>query len=1562
MDNLLTKTGSIREGFEYQDLYGLAVLVEWLERPSKYKWVAFEANEFGFLDDVVSCSSEDGLTLSQIKHSAVPGASREEFSLVELLDQPTGKKGSKQSLFQKWFNSWTEAKEQAKYKTVYAELLTNRSASDSLLSFAKKDKDTGFLHLDISKLQSSSGGEWAVIVSQASTKTSLIEPFLSAFALRFNHSEIDVQRAALQIRTRALGISPEGFQGLEEAARKWATRRPHDGVIKFSDVRLAAKWNVPRALNEAFALPRDFVQAGPDLVQQLVSKLGDVKGGAVVIQGSPGSGKSTFLSSIYGHLRKAGISCARHHYFIDRDDPNRIKRLQSEVASEAILSELINQLSEILPNLNPEPVQLEKILRDTASALADQGKTLVLIVDGLDEVERGMPGIELQRFIRDLPIGKGLWIVFGTRPLAEQRSAALILEMASEENRLPVPLFHLGECDKMIAANTDWLRIHEQERPNFVASFLKVTAGHPLHCRYVIEALKQKAKGSYFDENDLDRIPPFGNDLTDFYNRLWRSIDNSAKEVALLLAIASFPLSATQIVDVLISDKLPSSDLLNALEKLKPFVTDNPESMELFHTSFREFLRQTPEHVALRNVLLGRLVSWLKERSPEELRWAHLNRLLYFRGDPKPLIESVNRDWSIDAFEHARPPEQVIDQIEWATNACMEQTQFDRALLAGQLGAYIRSSWDSSEQTWDSIDVLARRLTRQTVIERRYLASEIQSRSPEVLLDMADDLFRAGDIETLNEIASELTDRFERRRWSRQRQAGDEYVATGRTLLIVAARIRSPQDGALRIFTDSDDVRVMERFLYAYIDALIDAGQATLLKQILADTNWQSVSSVVVDRLYRASLFSGRPPIVIAEPSDKLIWYRLYHQLVKASAQSLRLPETSELPITSKEWDTAEESQIETQFRRVYLESMIAGAAQKPQELLTWRDSLQKDAWAHTAFGSVAEMGFEHGSLLANKSPISREMLAKPLANVPPFSFPEHRDWWGISKAYRKALIDIVSFCANLRFGLHGSKVDREFLAGIQDVPQLKTSSSVPDVLLKVTPTALSDSSLNDFVKQEGEDWVTKMETFPERAEYYLKLATLAYRSGFEDSARALLRTGISNALGYGYHKDMAIYLNADAIEGCSKAGSEDGRTWLSRLAPIALQAGRFTDGDETRNVILRVTEACETACPDVLHSIYVDMCRREEFYWAEQVFPSLIRIANLADPFQSALGRTSIDEESRKVLETRASQGDKDAAVVLEAVRLPSSPVAMETDESESSYSTPEVSDAELSDVKPSDVSKYLSTLDPPYRQHEFIKRWFAKQVEKGDIEDSFLALRDWMREREFYLVDGDILLKMVPFAEEFGGREEGFEYLCMAATRSYAWSKWGISKETRAEIWSEVQQRYPEKWLEYIFRTCGTSMYGISLRKMMHLPASLGTEFLIQFGQVSKAESLVESDLVFIEQLMANLTIPPVSWFADSVTPLDSIVARAFWISPPVRKRAAEQLAGLLLQAETEALTLEALLQGLANEKLESRTLIWLHPIVRASRRGWKGPIDTIKRAVKTGSIASDTLLSEL
>lgn len=118
----LTRTGPIREGLEYQDLYGVSILMEWLEHPSRYVWVKFEANEFASLDDVVALSPEQHLRLIQIKHSSSADLFSTPFTMDELIKKPSR---SENSLFRKWFTSWLDARNTGNFREIAVELINN---------------------------------------------------------------------------------------------------------------------------------------------------------------------------------------------------------------------------------------------------------------------------------------------------------------------------------------------------------------------------------------------------------------------------------------------------------------------------------------------------------------------------------------------------------------------------------------------------------------------------------------------------------------------------------------------------------------------------------------------------------------------------------------------------------------------------------------------------------------------------------------------------------------------------------------------------------------------------------------------------------------------------------------------------------------------------------------------------------------------------------------------------------------------------------------------------------------------------------------------------------------------------------------------------------------------------------------------------------------------------------------------------------------------------------------------------------------------------------------------
>lgn len=372
MAGRMTRTGPIREGIEYQDLFGVSLLIGWLERRETYAWVKLEADEFGSLDDVTACTFSRNLLLMQIKHSVSPDSPEDAISLEEILEIPPSKTGRRRSLFQKWFSSWRDARDSAQFVSIDAWLITNRRSAIPLLQLISSDPQTGALHIDADKIASTSPDKWSSFLDQAQSSPEDVRQFLGIFYFQFDSPAIEIQRTALQARARNLGITDDGYQSLEKSAKEWATKRDlpgPDGFIHLDDVKFAAQWAVPKGLNERFEIPSDFVPLGGSLVEQLIESFRSVKGGTKVVYGSPGSGKSTFLSHLFEKLRESGIMCVRHHYFIEPKDPDRLSRLTCERASEAVLHDLSRLIPEILPNVNPDRKGFGVILHSCAESL-----------------------------------------------------------------------------------------------------------------------------------------------------------------------------------------------------------------------------------------------------------------------------------------------------------------------------------------------------------------------------------------------------------------------------------------------------------------------------------------------------------------------------------------------------------------------------------------------------------------------------------------------------------------------------------------------------------------------------------------------------------------------------------------------------------------------------------------------------------------------------------------------------------------------------------------------------------------------------------------------------------------------------------------------------------------------------------------------------------------------------------------------------------------------------------------------------------------------------------------
>ncbi|MGA3298240.1 MAG: hypothetical protein ABSD41_12430, partial [Candidatus Bathyarchaeia archaeon] len=347
-----TSTGVRRAGDDYQDIIALELLVEMLEHHTRYLWVRVEADPVKnhdrfFLDDVIALQNDGKLVAMQVKFSAHPESEADAWTWQKLLER-----NQNESLLQKWAFSLEKLRKQG--PIAKASLVSNRKPADEIKTTLGPD-----CRADFNKIDNKTRVE---IVSQLGSEKAARD-FFAIFQFELDRAGLEIYEETLKIKFQRLGGTNEGWLSLKDKVRFWV-RNKHkpspDGAITISAVRSAALWNSPRLLPEYFEVPSDYVMPSQSFHDDFLKELLSLGKGCLVLTGSPGLGKSTYLSYIYNELTRKEIPVIRHHYFLSTSDRTE-GRLDHRRIAGSIISDLRGKFPEALErigNRNPNPDEL----------------------------------------------------------------------------------------------------------------------------------------------------------------------------------------------------------------------------------------------------------------------------------------------------------------------------------------------------------------------------------------------------------------------------------------------------------------------------------------------------------------------------------------------------------------------------------------------------------------------------------------------------------------------------------------------------------------------------------------------------------------------------------------------------------------------------------------------------------------------------------------------------------------------------------------------------------------------------------------------------------------------------------------------------------------------------------------------------------------------------------------------------------------------------------------------------------------------------------------------------
>ena len=347
--------------------------------------------------------------------------------------------------------------------------------------------------------------------------------------------------------------------------------------------RVPGEWRTRLELLSAqeFAAPSHY-EPIRTTVDELTRVVDDNVTGYVALVGSPGSGKSTLLSQ---ELRSRGDVVARYYAYVrGRSDLGTVRG-----NAAAFLHDLVLTLERGGLPRGPAPVdfdipaltrRLERHLAELGRRYAEKTERAIIMVDGLDHVER-----EVERdksLLRYLPrpdaLPTGVLFVVGSQSI-KMLDAEIQVHLAEVGRTVTMQGLDRQATARLVEAWGDGVD------PSAV---YETTRGHPLLVDYVLRELSDVDPAERAQH--LAAIPPYGGDVAVLYERLWQHVAGDAELVELLALAARIRVP----VDVgWLRDRGQSAAVVRRLrEKLAHLFRRQGERWHFFHDSFRVFLQR----------------------------------------------------------------------------------------------------------------------------------------------------------------------------------------------------------------------------------------------------------------------------------------------------------------------------------------------------------------------------------------------------------------------------------------------------------------------------------------------------------------------------------------------------------------------------------------------------------------------------------------------------------------------------------------------------------------------------------------------------------------------------------------------------------------------------------------------------------------------------------------------------------------------------------------------------------------------------------------------------------
>ena len=704
-----------RAAFDYQDLIGIEVLINFFRDPRRYQWVELEAEErsAAYLDDVVALRADGKFEYTQVKFTVDPD--RYPLSWDWLLER----KEYGTSRLKKWAESIFNLGESGGLGR--AELRTNRTPD---IEFGQA------LQGDLIKVSKVSPLRRAAIELELGGVKEA-QAFFKVF--RFRHSETaDVQGLEQRLKGTVVptDTTTDGWLLLRQQVRRWATEKKQpepDGRIRHSHLVQIISKKRPKPIPQNFVVPD--VYAVPDLEfhDRFLKRVTTGRSSVSVLWGTPGRGKSTYLSFLINELSNK-LPCIRHHYFLSLDDTTTDRISFSDVAV-SMMDQMAARYPEAVKDrgLEEVPNNLRRWLEACGEYFAKENKRFYVVVDGLDHVWRERMNIDQMDHLFSylLPSPKNVVLIVGTPRVPDLQLPTRLLTRAAASAWIEIPPMDERAVHDWIKGQDkakrlrlpDYARRKDQRKETLDEvshAFFRTSRGHPLHLIYSFETLVRR--GAIVTSDEVKALPrcPDG-DIRKYYRSLWQRLKPQGKQVLHLVAGSEF--------------RWPADGLRRcggSLDEVDHLLEHRRTGVIPFHGSIVAYVREQADHESVYRALLPNVIRWLERDAPPFWRWGWLWIAKARIGKDADLLTKATRQWVIDSLALGWPDSQMVAILREAEMAAFTHGDYCRCIEVRSLKVRLQNGPQFQMQRYPELVEAAIRSSenRQQVLN---MADEIGS-------------------------------------------------------------------------------------------------------------------------------------------------------------------------------------------------------------------------------------------------------------------------------------------------------------------------------------------------------------------------------------------------------------------------------------------------------------------------------------------------------------------------------------------------------------------------------------------------------------------------------------------------------------------------------------------------------------------------------------------------------------------------------------------------------------------------------------------------------------------